>query len=546
MDKKVLSVSEISRYIARVFDEDHLLRQVIIKGEVDQVFKSKTGHVYFDLKDENSKIKCIIWSSLYKSEILDNNTIIVYGRVQIHQPSGSYSIIVSKWEETGLGVLFMQKEHLRKKLDYQGWFNDELKKPIPTYPLRLGIITSENSQARQDVENTLNNRYPLVEKYLFPTLMQGNEAASSVVHNIQKALHFYLPLDLLIIVRGGGSITDLWCFNDEKLLKAMHDCRIPIITGLGHKGDTHLADFIADKSASTPTEAASLAVPDRLELLEKVQYYVSDIKKSLNACWIKSRNQFKHKEEFYSSFAFMKRLINIQAEKLSQKCLAIDNVKNLINTKNAQLDQKALTLNNVKNIFKLKKAKLAQKTQALDNMKDVLIAKFSQLEQNYPLWFSYLKNNWTSNLRRYYTLHDNFYQIAQLKFDRLQVIEENHIQRLNQIYRNNINSQKTYLNNFLNINRFKQLDDKNQKMTSVWEDLNVKIKNYEAKAWERLRILDSKLQTLNPLSVLKRGFSITQVDNKIVNSINDVGPFQELTTILIDGKIVSNIKKITN
>lgn len=264
-----LTVSTLTRYLKMKFDRDPYLERVYLTGQVSN-FRKRPNHQYFSLKDEKAVIQATIWSGVYKKlgfELEEGMKVNVIGRVQLYEPSGSYSIVIEKAEPDGIGALAVQFEQLKKKLGEEGLFQDKFKQPLPQFPKKIGVVTSPSGAVIRDIITTVSRRFPGVDILLYPTKVQGEGAASEVAANIRRA-NEREDLDVLIIGRGGGSIEDLWAFNEEIVVRAIFESQIPIISSVGHETDTTLADFVADRRAATPTAAAELATPvTKLDLL---------------------------------------------------------------------------------------------------------------------------------------------------------------------------------------------------------------------------------------------------------------------------------------
>ena len=257
-----LSVSTLTRYLKMKFDRDPYLERVYLTGQVSN-FRKRPNHQYFSLKDEKAVIQATIWSGVYKKlgfELEEGMKVNVIGRVQLYEPSGSYSIVIEKAEPDGIGALAVQFEQLKKKLGEEGLFQDKFKQALPQFPKKIGVVTSPSGAVIRDIITTVSRRFPGVDILLYPTKVQGEGAATEVAANIRRA-NEREDLDVLIIGRGGGSIEDLWAFNEEIVVRAIFESQIPIISSVGHETDTTLADFVADRRAATPTAAADLATP---------------------------------------------------------------------------------------------------------------------------------------------------------------------------------------------------------------------------------------------------------------------------------------------
>ena len=267
--EKYLSVTTLTKYLKMKFDKDPYLERVYLTGQVSN-FRKRPTHQYFSLKDDRAIIQATIWSGIYQKlgfDLEEGMKINVIGRVQVYEPSGSYSIIIEKAEPDGVGALAIQFEQLKKKLSEEGLFQERFKQAIPQFAKRIGVVTSRSGAVIQDIITTVSRRFPGVEIVLYPTKVQGEGAAEEIACNIARA-NEREDLDVLIIGRGGGSIEDLWAFNEEIVVRSIFESRLPIISSVGHETDVTLADFVADKRAATPTAAAELATPvTKLDLL---------------------------------------------------------------------------------------------------------------------------------------------------------------------------------------------------------------------------------------------------------------------------------------
>ena len=271
--EKYLSVTTLTKYLKMKFDKDPYLERVYLTGQVSN-FRKRPTHQYFSIKDDHAVIQATIWSGVYQKlgfDLEEGMKINVIGRVQIYEPSGSYSIIIEKAEPDGIGALAIQFEQLKKKLSEEGLFQESFKQALPQFPKRIGVVTSRSGAVIQDIITTVSRRFPGVDILLYPTKVQGEGAAEEIARNIARA-NQQEDLDVLIIGRGGGSIEDLWAFNEEIVVRAIFESRLPVISSVGHETDVTLADFVADRRAATPTAAAELATPvTKLDLLTHLQ-----------------------------------------------------------------------------------------------------------------------------------------------------------------------------------------------------------------------------------------------------------------------------------
>ena len=257
MNNNYITVGALTRYIKYKIDNDVNLQTVYIKGEISNFKHHSRGHFYFTIKDEESRINAIMFASSTKNinfEPVDGMKVLVKGRISVFEQTGNYQIYVTNMTEDGVGNLYALYEKLKKQLASEGLFDQKYKKEIPKIPKRIGVVTAPTGAAIKDIISTINRRYPLCEVILFPSLVQGKEAKDDIVKNIKIADTY--NLDTLIVGRGGGSLEDLWAFNEEIVARAIFECKTPVISAVGHEIDFTIADFVADYRAATPTGAA--------------------------------------------------------------------------------------------------------------------------------------------------------------------------------------------------------------------------------------------------------------------------------------------------
>ena len=270
---KVFTVSQLNKHIADLINQDPTLGTIFIEGEISNFkINSKSGHMYFSLKDRDSVINAVMfkWAAASLRFMPEAGMkVIMRAVVTVYEPMGQYQLRVEDMQPDGIGVLAMQLEQLKKKLDKEGLFSPEHKKPIPRYPQTIGVITSPTGAAIRDILDILGRRYPCAEVVLAPVLVQGEGAPAQLINAVEMFSQNHAA-DVLIIGRGGGSMEDLWAFNDEGLARAIYDCEIPVISAVGHETDTTICDFVSDLRAPTPSAAAELAVPDSGELMQNV------------------------------------------------------------------------------------------------------------------------------------------------------------------------------------------------------------------------------------------------------------------------------------
>lgn len=265
---RVLSVSAINAYIRHKLEADLTLQNLWLEGEISNWKAATSGHIYFTLKDAAASLRCVIWrsqaSQLFYLPQREGEAVLAHGRISVYEAGGNYQFYVDDLQPAGQGALYAQFERVRAKLAAEGLFDAELKKPLPPFPRKIGLVTSPTGAALRDILNVLRRRYPIAEIILAPTQVQGESAPSQLI----AALATIAPqnVDVIILARGGGSLEDLWAFNDERVARAIVACPTPIITGIGHEVDFTIADFVADVRAPTPSVAAELATPDKVEL----------------------------------------------------------------------------------------------------------------------------------------------------------------------------------------------------------------------------------------------------------------------------------------
>jgi exodeoxyribonuclease VII large subunit len=410
-----LTVTDINNYIKNIVDGDFFLSNVTLKGEISNLKFHTRGHLYFSLKDENSKINAVMFN--YKNLGLnfipkDGMNVIVKGKVSVFTTGGSYQITVSNMKEDGIGNLYILFEELKRRLQREGLFSPEHKKKLPRIPKKVGVITAATGAAVKDIISTINRRFPLTEIILFPTLVQGVGAKENIVKMINEANES--DVDVIILGRGGGSIEDLWAFNEEIVARAIYNSNKPIVSAVGHEIDFTISDFVSDMRAPTPTGAAELVVPSKVE----IQSYLNDYKG---------------------------RIISVINKK----------IKSYTDT-------------------------------------------FSKLKSTYIL-----KNP------------ISMYEIDEQKLD-------NMLEKLGSIMTYKLEREKSELNNL-------------SKMISP------NILNRLDKEKIKLENIETKLNLLNPENILKKGYSLTLVEGKIVKSINSVKKGSIIDTKFSDGIIKSEV-----
>ena len=436
-----ITVTQLNKYLKYKIDNDPNLGIVFLKGEISNFKNHSRGHFYFTLKDETSRINAIMfktYASLVKFQLYDGMKVLVTGRVSVYEASGSYQIYVEEIMEDGVGSLYLAFEQLKEKLKKEGLFLESHKKKIPKIPRRIGIVTAPTGAAIKDILSTIKRRWPLCETILFPALVQGDLASQDIVKKIKMADTY--DLDILIVGRGGGSLEDLWPFNEEIVARAIYEAKVPIISAVGHEIDFTIADFVADKRAPTPTGAAEMAVPN----LPDVKNYLEQV------------------------------TIRLQKAMTTKLNMASQRLKNLTDRR----------------IFKNPVMIYEAKEQLFDSL-------FEKLNSNIK---AYLNN----------------------KINTLNLIKASYIFKNPSV----LYIDKIYLYN----DTIKKINNNMEKY------LINKTNNYQT--------LLNKLEILNPITTLKRGYTITYNQDMTITSIKDVKVGDKIKSKLKDGFIESEVLNI--
>lgn len=374
MNDKYITVSQLTRYIKYKIDNDIHLNEVFLKGEISNFKAHSRGHFYFTLKDEGSRINAVMFSSSTKNIKFipqDGMKVLVTGKISVFEANGGYQIYVNDMLEDGVGNLYIAFEQLKKKLEAEGLFDQSKKKPIPKIPTRVGVVTAPTGAAIKDIISTIKRRWPLTEILLFPSLVQGEQAAEDIVKQIKLSENY--QIDTLIVGRGGGSIEDLWPFNEEIVARAIYECQTPVISAVGHEIDFTISDFVADLRAPTPTGAAELAVP----AIGDVTNYLNQLQIRLNKS-MQTKLQINRQKltEITSRYIFENPITIYQTKEMLFDSL-LDRLKysttNLVNLKEKQFER-------IKNSYILKNP-----YQLLDKKANKYLQIVSKLETLSPL-----------------------------------------------------------------------------------------------------------------------------------------------------------------
>ena len=438
-NKKYITVTQLNRYLKFKIENDPNLGLIFLRGEISNFKNHTRGHFYFTLKDETSRINAIMFSTNTKKIKFmpsDGMKVLVTGRISLYEASGGYQIYVEEMIEDGVGNLYIAFEQLKERLQKEGLFNPEHKKKIPKIPNKIGIITASTGAAIKDILSTIKRRFPLCETILFPTLVQGEFAKNDIVKNLKIADDY--NLDVIIVGRGGGSIEDLWPFNEEIVARAIYEAKTPIISAVGHEIDWTISDFVADMRAPTPTGAAEMAVPNK----EDVINYIEQIKIRL-----------------------------------------IKNINNKININNEILNRlkTSFVLKNPRNIYEIKE-------QNFDYLYEKLIIAINNIIKN--------------------------------KQDRLNLLKKNYIFA---------NPKMLYMEKVYNYN---DLINKLRHAIKISLDYNTNLYTN----------LLGKMEVLNPIKTLKRGYSISRINEKVIQSVKDVKANDNIKIEVCDGVIDAFVK----
>jgi len=459
-----ITVSQLNNYLKRKFEADVHLGNVFLKGEISNCKLHSRGHIYFSLKDDTSVISAIMFSanaSKLNFDPKDGTKVFVEGKVTVYEASGKYQIIVSAMQPDGVGELYIAYEKLKKQLEAEGLFKQELKKKLPKYPKKIGIITAPTGAAIRDILSTIKRRFPICETILFPALVQGETAKFSVVENIEKAQNY--DLDLLIVGRGGGSIEDLWAFNEEIVARAIFASKIPIISAVGHEVDFTIADFVADLRAPTPTGAAEMAVPNMGDVFKEIENFKIRLNENIRS----KLNLLEKRLDALKSSYVLKNPLAIYEVKEQKLSSLMDKLNDIIMN---QIKVNTTKLETLKNSYVLKNPlaiyeKDREKVLSLSNMLTIHINKIMEAEQK-----------------------------------RLIMLKSSYILR------------------------------------NPLEIVKSKSKNYE--------LILNKLDLLNPLGILKKGYSVVTSNNISIKSSKDVNISDIIDIRLNEGKIKAEVKEV--
>ena len=382
MVDEYITVSKVTDYIGELIGSDSNLKHIFIKGELSNVKLYRSGHLYFTLKDEESQIRGVMFGARYKLKFKpkDGMKVLIEGKIEVYKNYGTYQLYVSEISKDGIGDLHRKFEELKEKLNKEGLFDESHKKKIPNFPKRIGVVTAANGAAIRDIITTIQRRWPFCEVLLFPSLVQGDKAAENIVYQIKRSEKF--NLDTLIVGRGGGSIEDLWSFNEEIVARAICDCNTPVISAVGHEIDFTISDFVADLRAATPTAAAEIAVPP----YEEIKNGINQLSLRANLAINKTLDENKSKLDNIVS----KQLFTAPCELYAPKEMMLDNV-----VRRLQYSSESLIMRNKNKLDLLKNSNVLKNPEnIIKNQKENYLLQLSKLEILNPL----------NTLKRGYTL----------------------------------------------------------------------------------------------------------------------------------------------
>ena len=373
MVDEYITVSKVTDYIGELIGSDSNLKHIFIKGELSNVKLYRSGHLYFTLKDEESQIRGVMFGARYKLKFKpkDGMKVLIEGKIEVYKNYGTYQLYVSEISKDGIGDLHRKFEELKEKLNKEGLFDESHKKKIPNFPKRIGVVTAANGAAIRDIITTIQRRWPFCEVLLFPSLVQGDKAAENIVYQIKRSERF--NLDTLIVGRGGGSIEDLWSFNEEIVARAIYDCNTPVISAVGHEIDFTISDFVADLRAATPTAAAEIAVPPYAE----IRNAIDQLNLRANLAINKTLDENKSKLDNIVS----KQLFTAPREIYAPKEMMLDNI-----VRRLQHSSESLIMKNKNKLDLLKNSNVLKNPEnIIKNQKENYLLQLSKLEILNPL-----------------------------------------------------------------------------------------------------------------------------------------------------------------
>ena len=368
---QVLTVSQLNTYIKSVFDQDYRLRNILVVGEISNFTEARSGHLYMTLKDDKSALKAVMFrGSAVRLKFRPENgmKVIAFGSVSVYEAGGQYQMYLSDLQPDGLGSLNLAFEQLKEKLGKEGLFDPARKKPLPVYPKRIGVVTSPTAAAFQDICNVLRRRWPMAEVVLSPTLVQGLEAPAQIVRALQRLDG--AGVDVILVARGGGSMEDLWSFNDETVARTVAACVTPVVSGVGHETDFTIIDFVSDLRAPTPSAAAELCTPDWYDESDRILAFNNHLRSTLQTRLNTERTRLQNLEtsNVLRSFDSLVNEKRLKIDQLTDRMAR--NVSDQVRREGMRLDRATITLDHAMtdrvNAERSRLAKAAAKMEAFD------------------------------------------------------------------------------------------------------------------------------------------------------------------------------------
>ena len=368
---QMLTVSQLNTYIKSVFDQDYRLRNILVVGEISNFTEARSGHLYMTLKDDKSALKAVMFrGSAVRLKFRPENgmKVIAFGSVSVYEAGGQYQMYLSDLQPDGLGSLNLAFEQLKEKLGKEGLFDPARKKPLPVYPKRIGVVTSPTAAAFQDICNVLRRRWPMAEVVLSPTLVQGLEAPAQIVRALQRLDG--AGVDVILVARGGGSMEDLWSFNDETVARTVAACVTPVVSGVGHETDFTIIDFVSDLRAPTPSAAAELCTPDWYDESDRILAFSNHLRSTLQTRLNTERTRLQNLEtsNVLRSFDSLVNEKRLKIDQLTDRMAR--NVSDQVRREGMRLDRATITLDHAMtdrvNAERSRLAKAAAKMEAFD------------------------------------------------------------------------------------------------------------------------------------------------------------------------------------
>lgn len=484
INKRVYTITQLLTYLKSKLNNDPYLTNISVEGEIGNFKPNFSGHWYFSLKDNNGIINCAMFKgSNLKVQFMpkDGDKVIVSGNVSVYEKSGQMQLVITSMELSGAGNFYIQFEKMRQKLAPLGYFDANRKKKIPKYPDRIAVVTGANTAALRDIQITISNRWPIAKLLIFPAQVQGLEAPASIINALLKADQ--ANADVCILARGGGSVDDLWCFNDENIATTIFKMKTPIVTGIGHEIDTTIADLVSDERCATPTAAAQRVTPNQKDVKDLLDQQITTMCK------------------------VVEQRINIQQQNLDFFLAKLQN-------KNTYVE------------------KQQRKLQLLTNILETEMLKRS----------SYLMNRYSNSLIKFKDCGNKLSNNITGKLDKYELL-------MKEATNQNLFESNTDLNNYIfqlsnsQTNLFNRLRESNERIDNLNQTNEIQLSNRIKMAQNEFCRRVELLESVSPLKVLSRGYSITSQDNTVLKSIKDVDLKKDISIRLKDGIVMAKTVK---